>query len=174
MKKLNIGCGPDIKPKSEGWVNLDDLKLKGVDVVHSLNKFPYPFKNNEFDEVFCSHILEHVDDLIKVMRELHRITKPNGIIRIHVPHFSCGVNYRDPTHKRYFSYFTFDFFTDKCYYDTPKFLVVYSKLNFSRLSFTFLNFFMNPIINLSPAVYERFFCWILPASEVIAELKVLK
>src|SRR3989344_1469117 len=119
MKKLNIGCGPDIRSKSEGWVNLDDLKLKGVDVVHSLNKFPYPFKNNEFDEVFCSHILEHVDDLIKVMKELHRITKPNGIIKIHVPHFSCGVNYRDP-------------------------------------------------------IYERFFCWILPSSEVIAELKVVK
>ena len=35
MKRLNIGCGPDIKPKEEGWTNLDELKLKGVDVTLS-------------------------------------------------------------------------------------------------------------------------------------------
>ena len=174
MKRLNIGCGPDIKPKEEGWINLDELKLKGVDIVHSLNKFPYPFQENEIDEVFCSHILEHVDDLVKVMKEIHRICKNNAKITIRVPHFSCGTNYRDPTHKRYFSYFTFDFFDEECYYDTPKFKTEKRELNFSRLAFTSINYIMNPIINLSPAIYERFFCWMLPTSEVIVELKVIK
>ncbi len=174
MKRLNMGCGKDIKPKEEGWLNLDELKLEGVDVVHSLNKFPYPFKNNEFDEVFCSHILEHVDNLTDVMRELKRICRNGAVINIRVPHFSCGVNYRDPTHKRLFSYFTFDFFTDEIYYDMPKFKVINKKLNFSRLSFTIINYVMNPVINVSPGVYERFFCWMVPASEVIACLRVEK
>jgi ubiquinone/menaquinone biosynthesis C-methylase UbiE len=171
MKKLNFGCGLDIK---EGYVNLDSLKLKGVDKVHNFNKFPYPFKDNEFDEVYCSHILEHLDDLIKVMAELRRICKPGAKIIIRVPHFSCGVSYRDPTHKRLFSYFTFQYFTDYCFYDLPKFKIIKRKLNFTRLAFPQLNYIFNPIINLNPEIYERFFCWILPCAECLVELEVEK
>src|SRR3989338_7810343 len=170
-RKLNLGCGPDIR---QGYVNLDFLKIKGVDTVHDLNKFPYPFKDNSFDEVYCSHVLEHVDDLIKVLSELRRITSNNGRIIIRVPHFSCGVSYRDPTHKRLFSYFTFDYFTDECWYVQPKFKILRRKLNFTRLSFTALNPIVNPIINLNPAIYERFFCWILPCAEISCELEVIK
>ncbi len=171
MKKLNLGCGPDIK---KGYVNLDVVKLKGIDVVHDLNKFPYPFKENEFDEVYTSHVLEHLDDLVKVMSELKRICKKGAKIYIRVPHFSCGVSYRDPTHKRLFSYFTFDYFTEECFYGLPKFNIVNRKLNFTRWAFTFLNKVFNPIINVNPGIYERFFCWILPCAECLFELEVKK
>jgi len=170
MKKLNLGCGNDIK---KGYVNLDFIKQPGVDIVHNLNKFPWPFKDNTFDEVYASHVLEHVDDLIKTMEEIIRISKPESKIKIRVPHFSCGVSYRDPTHKRLFSYFTFDYF-EKGEYNLPKFKIIRKRLNFTRLSFTFLNPIINPIINLSPALYERFFCWVFPCSEVLFELKVVK
>ncbi len=173
MKRLNLGCGKDIKPSSQGWVNLDELSLPGVDVISNLNK-KLPFKNNEFDEVFCSHVLEHVNDLIFTMKEIHRITKNKGKVIIRGPHFSCGVSYWDPTHKRFFSYFTFDYFTSKTFYETPKFKIKFRKLNFTRMNFTFLNPILNPLINLTPLIYERFFCWIFPCSEVIAELEVLK
>ena len=43
INKLNFGCGPEIM---KGYVNMDILKLSGVDVVHNFNKFPYPFKDN--------------------------------------------------------------------------------------------------------------------------------
>lgn len=171
MKKLNLGSGDDIR---KGFVNLDVLKLPGVDVVHDLNKFPYPFKKDTFDVVYTSHVLEHVDDLIKVMAELKRICKPGARIVIRVPHFSCGVSYRDPTHRRLFSYHTFDYFTDECFYGLPKFKIVRRKLNFTRWAFTFLNKIFNPLINTSPSMYERFFCWILPAAEVLFELEVVK
>jgi ubiquinone/menaquinone biosynthesis C-methylase UbiE len=171
MKKLNLGCGEDVK---SGYVNMDLLKLKGVDVVHDINKFPWPFKENEFDLVYTSHVIEHVDDLVKVMAEIRRICKPKARIHIRVPHFSCGVSYRDPTHKRLFSYFTFDYFTEDCFYGLPKFKIINRKLNFTRLAFTSLNYLFNPIINLNPALYERFGCWILPTAEVIAELEVDK
>ena len=170
-RKLNLGCGPDIR---QGYVNLDFLKIKGVVTVHDLNKFPYPFKDNSFDEVYCSHVLEHVDDLIKVLSELRRITSNNGRIIIRVPHFSCGVSYRDPTHKRLFSYFTFDYFTDECFYGLPQFKIADRKFNFTRLSATFLNPIVNPFLNLAPAIYERFFCWMLPTAEVLATLEVKK
>ena len=37
-----------------------------------------PFKNNEFDVIFCNHVLEHIPDDTKAMKELYRILKPNG------------------------------------------------------------------------------------------------
>lgn len=40
MTKLNLGCGKDIKPD---YINLDLRKVNGVDIMCSLNSFPYPF-----------------------------------------------------------------------------------------------------------------------------------
>lgn len=167
MKKLNLGCGKDIK---KGWINLDFVKQDGVDIVWDINKFPWPFKDNEIDLVFASHVLEHVDDLTKTMKEINRIGKKDARIIIRVPHFSCGVSYRDPTHKRLFSYFTFDYF-EKGEYNLPVFNIESKKLNFTRLSFTWLNYIFNPIINAAPAIYERFFCWVVPTAEAIFVLK---
>ncbi len=171
MKKLNIGCG---ERAMKGYVNLDFLKLPGVDVVHDLNKFPWPFKNNEFDAIYASHVLEHLDDFIKTMREIHRIGKKGARIILRLPHFSCGVSYRDPTHKRLFSYLTFDYFTEECFYNLPRFKIVRRKLNFTREAFTPLNYIFNPLLNINPAMYERFFCWIFPCAEIIIELEILK
>jgi len=174
-KKLNIGCGEDIR---KDHINLDFVKDSGVDIIHDLNKFPWPFKANTFEKVFASHVLEHVDDLVEVMKEIHRISKKGARIVIRVPHFSCGINYRDPTHKRLFSFFSFDYFSNiKEYYkreDSNLFSIKKRKLNFTRLALKPLNYIFNPLINISPAMYERFFCWILPCSEALFELEVKK
>ena len=175
MKKLNIGCGEDIK---NGYVNLDFVKQPGVDVVHNTNKFPWPFKDNTFDEVYASHVLEHIDDLIKTMQEIHRICRKGAKIIIRGPHFSCGVSYRDPTHKRMFSYFTFEYFCNiNNYYkrkESGLFKIKRRKLNFTRFAFTPLNKIFNPIINANPEIYERFLCWVLPCSEALFDLEVVK
>ena len=175
-KCLNLGCGNDIIKSTDKskWINLDKVKLNQVDIIHDINKIPFPFKDNEFDLIKCSHVLEHVEDLEKVLIEISRITKKNGIIHINVPHFSCGVSYRDPTHKRLFSYFTFDYYTNDCFYTNVKFKIISRKLNFTRENFTFLNVIFNPLINLSPTLYERLFCWIFPSAEIIFKLKPLK
>ena len=174
-KKLNIGCGSDIK---EDHINIDFMKLEGVDVVHDLNKFPWPFKSNTFESIFASHVLEQVDDLVKVAKEMHKISKKGAKVSIRVPPFSCGVSYRDPTHKRFFSYFTFDYFSDNNSYYSRKdkglFIIRKRKLNFTRMAFKPLNYLFNPLININPAIYERFFCWMLPCSECIFELEVQK
>lgn len=44
-----------------------------------------PFKNNEFDAVFCLEALEHVEDPKKVIREMHRVLKSGGYTVILVP-----------------------------------------------------------------------------------------
>ena len=37
-----------------------------------------PLEDNSFDAIICNHIMEHVEDDRKAMRELYRIMKPNG------------------------------------------------------------------------------------------------
>ena len=43
------------------------------------------FEDNTFDIIFCSHVLEHIEDDKKAMRELFRILKPNGFAILQVP-----------------------------------------------------------------------------------------
>lgn len=107
MKKLNIGSGTDIR---KGWVNLDVTHLDGVDVVHDLNQFPWPFENNEFDEILLWNVLEHLDDRIKTLEEIYRISKPNANVRVSVPYWNSYEFITDPTHKQRFNEFSFDFF----------------------------------------------------------------
>lgn len=46
-----------------------------------------PFADNTFDVAFCNHVMEHVDDDLQAMSELHRILKPGGWAIIQVPFF---------------------------------------------------------------------------------------
>lgn len=44
-----------------------------------------PFKENTFDVVFCNHVLEHIPDDTKAMRELYRVLKPEGMGIFQIP-----------------------------------------------------------------------------------------
>lgn len=110
MNKLNFGCGKNIK---EGYVNADIAPLEGVDKTFDFNFFSYPFPDGEFDEILADNILEHLDDIPAVMKELHRISKPSGKLRIIVPYYNCYGAYNDITHKHYFSHRSFEPFYRK-------------------------------------------------------------
>lgn len=44
-----------------------------------------PFKDNEFDIIFCNHVLEHIPDDTKAMQELYRVMKPGGMGIFQIP-----------------------------------------------------------------------------------------
>ncbi len=165
--KLNLGCGKNIK---EGYINLDKLDSDGVDIVHDLDMFPYPFDDNTFDEIYCSHVLEHVIDLKKVMKEIYRISKPNALIKVKGPYFSSQGAFNNPEHKKFFTWETFGYFSDK-YKIMDRKIFFCSVHNFMQSEkFKIVDF----LINLKPLLYQRLFCWILPASEIHYLLKVEK
>lgn len=57
-----------------------------------------PLEDNRFDVIFCNHVLEHVDDALQCMRELHRVMKPGGWGIMQVPQdLSRAETYEDPT-----------------------------------------------------------------------------
>lgn len=110
VKKLNFGCGKNIK---KGYVNADTARFEGVDKNFDFNVFPYPFADNEFEEILADNILEHLDDIPAAMKELHRIAKPDGEIRIIVPYYNCYGAASDVTHKHQFSHLSFEPFYDR-------------------------------------------------------------
>lgn len=59
-------------------LNRNDVQLK-IDVTNM------PLSNDSFDIIFCSHVLEHVPDDLKALREFHRILKPDGWMMLLVP-----------------------------------------------------------------------------------------
>ena len=105
-KKLNLGCGTDIR---KGYHNVDIANLPGVDQVVDVTKLPFPFEDDYFTEVICFSILEHVDTS-SLMKECYRILAPGGRLEIQVPHFTSSTSYTDPTHLRTFTSRTFDFY----------------------------------------------------------------
>jgi ubiquinone/menaquinone biosynthesis C-methylase UbiE len=86
MKKLNVGCGLDVK---SGWVNLDNHKTNGADVVFDLNKIyagsKMPFKDNTFDYILISKVIHTFTDPVPLLNELVRICKKKGIIEVKTP-----------------------------------------------------------------------------------------
>ncbi|MBM3302016.1 MAG: class I SAM-dependent methyltransferase [Deltaproteobacteria bacterium] len=108
-KLLNLGCGEDIRKSVNGyeWINHDLHPREGVDKAWNLEETPLPWPDNFFDLVNASHVLEHIQNLIPLMKELHRILVPSGILTVYVPHFSCRAAIADPTHVRQFTPETF-------------------------------------------------------------------
>ena len=97
LKALNLGCGQFHK---KGYVNADVDSSTKADVVCDLAIFPWPFADDEFDLIEAEHVLEHLSDPFAAMKELARILKPCGELRVKVPHFSRGFTH--PDHKRGF------------------------------------------------------------------------
>jgi SAM-dependent methyltransferase len=72
-----------------------DLCMKGVD--HHVDLQNLPFKDATYDFIFASHILEHVPDDKRAIREIRRILKPGGLAILPVP-VVCEktIEYKEP------------------------------------------------------------------------------
>lgn len=107
--KINLGCG---KEPTEGYVNLDWIDGPGVDVVHNLFKYPWPFKDNSATNIKAIDVLEHMppDTSIKFIEECHRILQPGGELFMTMPHYESKNLWIDPTHFRGYDEKSFDYF----------------------------------------------------------------
>ncbi len=173
MKILSVGCGR--KETRPGVVRVDKTTEVGPDVVWDLDVTPYPFEDSSFSEVECFDVIEHLDNIPKVMEEFHRVLGPGGVLKITTPHFSCANSYRDPTHEHHLSYFSFDYFCrehDLSYYSKARFRIKKREIHFQGSRIT--RFVLPRIANRMPDLYEMRWAWMFPAWYMYFELEAIK
>lgn len=176
--KLDIGCGIS---KKEGFLGIDIIPFMGVDKVHDLNKFPYPFENNVASEIWMDNVLEHLEKPLIVLEELYRIAKNHAKITIAVPYFRSFYAYIDPTHRNFFSVEYFNYFDpdhafcQKYQYSKVRFGV--RKIEFDRewkgkMSFT--HRLLMQFAEKHPSGYETRLSHLFPLNSLTFYLEVLK
>ena len=173
---LDFGCGGRKLP---GSVGLDMLALPGVDIVHDINVRPWPIADNSFDLVLGNHVLEHVDDVLATLGELHRVTKSGGHVVIQVPYFRCVDAFNDPTHVHFFATQTLDY----CIEGTKLSQYRYTKFLFRKIGFWYgwphpsthpLRRLLKSFIESHPQFYDQYLSLLLPTECLTWELEVKK
>ncbi len=130
MKELIIGCGQNTKQKIlangenrnyQNPVTLDINADHKPDIVYDLEKLPYPFEDNEFDEIHAYEVLEHTGQqgdykfFFAQFAEFWRILKPGGLLMATVPHYKSMWAYGDPSHTRVINQGSLVFLSQKQY-----------------------------------------------------------
>lgn len=95
MKKIELGCGCN---KEEGYIGVDRFQLPSVDIVADLND-TFPFGDNEIDEVWACHSLEHLDNISHTFSEIYRVARHGAIVRILAPYYFTTLNISNFYHK---------------------------------------------------------------------------
>lgn len=105
---LNLGCG--FAPL-EGATNHDLSKHSPhVDIAHDLDSMPWPWADGVFDRIVAADVFEHLkSEVSEWLDECHRILAAGGALEIRVPHYRHENAFTDPTHRRFFTQHTFDY-----------------------------------------------------------------
>lgn len=114
--KLHLGCGNTIL---EGWINVDCVYKEGVDVVIDLNQCEVqklPFEDNYIEYIQGNHFLEHIQNTLALMEELHRVAKLGTKAVFRMPYGSSDDAMEDPTHVRCYFLNSFLYFSQPAYW----------------------------------------------------------
>lgn len=173
---LDFGCGNKKRP---GSIGIDINPDSSADIIHDLNVFPYPFEDSVFDEIYADNVIEHLDDIIRVMEELHRISKPNALVKVIVPYFRSQWAYIDPTHKHYFTSNSFYYFEPshsihiQYKYSAATFKVAPAVFNEGIKRGVFMSF-IKYLANNTPQRYEHYLGHFFPLDSLTFYLRTIK
>ena len=167
---LDVGCGSAKYPNAVG---LDISPDTDADIVHDLDEFPYPIADGSFDQVLMQDVLEHVAEPIRVLEELHRISRPGARIHIRTPHYSSVLAYGDPTHRHYFSTIAIRSLAEPRFehYTDVRFQIVHVTLD-PWLPFRVVG--IGALANRYQIPYETYFAFRFPSMNIQAEFEVVK
>lgn len=183
--KLNLGAGND---KVEGYYSVDLINLPGTDITADLNDPLELLPDNSVDAITSRGSFEHIKNFVGLMVEIHRVCIHNADIKAVVPHFSNPYYYSDPTHVQPFGLYTMHYFIDEsmqygrkvpCYYTSIRYKVEKITIQFYRekLIDKILEPIVSRLVNINiytQDIYERRFCYLYPAWQIIFKMKVCK
>ncbi|MGH9663488.1 MAG: class I SAM-dependent methyltransferase [Bryobacteraceae bacterium] len=172
---LDVGCGINKYP---GSIGIDRIAGTRADVLCELDHFPYPFRDNSFDEVRAIHVIEHVSDVIRTMEEFHRLARPGGEVFIVTPHYTDFSSFCDPTHRWHLNSFSLRYFGSKHggfgYYSQAKFGEISVRLKLLALWRWFgFEFVVNHSL-VFRRFWEYYLCFVIRGKVIEWRLKVLK
>lgn len=145
--KISLGAGTE---PEEGFVNVDIVELEGIQVVHNLMHFPYPFEDESAEFIRAKDLIEHLathlpdgrSTVLAFVDECHRILQTGGTLWIQTPSHDADFLWIDPTHVRGYDLRSFDFFDPETdfgratgFYSKSKFKVTASRLENGNLQF---------------------------------------
>ena len=89
IRRLNWGCGDSGEP---GWINSDLKDGPGVDVSADIRE-GLPLEDDILDYIVSIHALPMISlpDIDAVLRELRRMLKPSGVLRLCLPDLDRGI-----------------------------------------------------------------------------------
>ncbi len=177
LVRLNLGSGATSR---EGFYNVDLVPLDNVDVVADFNRPLDALPDDSVAEVVSRHTLEHVENIVGILSELHRVVRSDGRIEIAVPHFSNPYGYSDPTHVHFFGLFSMYYFSEMedqpprkvpSHYAASPFVVEKVRICFHTRGLLdgTIGRLIRGLVNLNYSMqhwYERRWAWLWPASEI--------
>ena len=175
-KILNLGSG--LKKNNNG-IRLDINPKVNPDVIHDLNKFPYPFDDDYFDLITMDNVLGELDHMLKVMDEIYRILKADGEVVISAPYFRSPYAFIHPNIKTFFTVKTFEYFDPnselfkKYKYTSSTFQLTKLKFN-EGFNSGVVKSITRYIANKNPDLYERFLSQFIPLDAINFYLKKIK
>ena len=113
--KINIGAGGE---ELLGFKTIDIDISTNPDIVCDIEK-GLSLEDNSVDEIRCSHTLEHINNILFVLREFYRVCKNGAKITIVVPLMDAS----DMTHVRFFNEHTFRTLIEPTYWSKPYYFV---------------------------------------------------
>lgn len=174
VRVLDVGCG---ERKLPGATGIDVLSGPSVDIVHDLSIFPWPIKDGSYDLVFANHFLEHAEDVIGTLREMHRVLAPSGRVVVQVPYFRATDAYGDPTHRHFFTSRSLDYVIE----GTRAFTRYgYAPFSFKKIGFWYawpqpsknpLAGIFKRFIHARPELYDQYLSIFFPVECVTWELE---
>ena len=97
-KMLHVAPGPSfaLMFKKSKYIDYLSADLYDPNVMVKMDITDIQYPENYFDVIFCSHVLEHVMDDKKALREFLRVLKPTGWAVLQVP-IMAKKTIEDPT-----------------------------------------------------------------------------
>jgi SAM-dependent methyltransferase len=114
VTRVNIGSGHS---RFIDCVNLDASEVVGADVICNVEGPDQMgcFQSDTFSSVYCSHVIEHLDNPLRFMQELSRICCHGALACFKLPYGSSDNAWEDPTHKRPYFLDSFGYFSQAAY-----------------------------------------------------------
>lgn len=172
---LDVGCGLNKYP---GSIGIDRNPSSRADVICDLDRFPYPFADDSFEQVRAIHVIEHVADVVRSMEEFHRLLGPGGRVRIETPHYTDFSSFCDPTHRWHLNSYSFRYFGEDHggfgYYSACRFREISIEVTLLAL-WRWLGFQF--LVNQFPRFrrfWEHYLCFVVRGKAMVFELEPVK